>query len=100
VNETAIDAFALSVTRGPDDAIWFTTYGLGRFATSGAYHVFSTHDLQTIDLTTGPDGALWFTYDRPGSAPAGSAGLPPLEDPPAVGRMTTDGVLTEFFSPD
>ena len=97
INETRIETAAFNITRGPDDALWFTTRGLGRFSLNGQYRVFPTEDLVSIDVTSGPDGALWFTYDRPLLLPAGGPGRP---TPPTIGRMTTDGVLTSFFSPD
>lgn len=121
INETTINAPAYSIVRGSDNALWFATYGLGRFATNGQYRLFPTGDLlptgdalpsglpapdgylPTNDVTSGPDGALWFTYFRPEiigpEEPAGVPGVP-MEDYPAVGRMTTDGVLTSFLSPD
>ncbi len=110
INETRINAPAYNIARGPDNALWFTTYGLGRITTNGQYRLFPTGDLPpndylpTNDVTTGPDGALWFTYFRPENIgpdePAGVSGVLVEPDVPAVGRMTTDGVLTSFFGPD
>ncbi len=121
INEMTIDAVTANITRGPDNALWFTTYGLGRITTNGQYRVFptgsppdgqlltsgiiQTDQLPTYDVTTGPDGALWFTYYRPQifdpeDEPAGIAGVPIDVDFPTIGRMTTDGVLTSFFSPE
>jgi streptogramin lyase len=120
INETRIDTFAYSIARGPDNALWFTTGGLGRFATNGQYRLFPTGDLlppgdpilsglpppngylPTNDVTAGPDGALWFTYFRnvivgPEGLPAGGPGFPEV---PVIGRMTTDGELTSFVNED
>ena len=102
INEMAIEAPPYNITRGPDNALWFTTNGLGRMTTNGQYHIFPTGDLRTNDVTAGPDGALWFTYFRPEilPPPGEPAGVQSNEDVPAIGRMTTDGVVTSFVSPD
>jgi streptogramin lyase len=82
------------ITAGPDDAMWFTEYNankIGRVTTDqnkqGAW-AFTEFPLPTpnskpTDITLGPDGALWFTEEG-GNGKIG------------IGRITTDGVITEF----
>ncbi len=74
----------LSITTGPDGALWFTekTPGkIGRITTNGTLTEFDAGDPTWI--TTGPDGALWFTE------PGGDA----------ITRMTTSGVISRFYAP-
>lgn len=90
---------------GPDGALWFAEYyddsggqfkqAICRMTTSGQmtlYPLSSSDESQGMVLggiTAGPDGALWFTEtnDFNGSR-GGSTGK--------IGRMTTEGQLTEF----
>ncbi len=72
------------ITTGPDGNIWFTDGGnnqIGRMTPAGAFDGFAipTAGSSPIDITTGPDGALWFT-----------------EFVGNIGRITTDGKITEF----
>ena len=78
-----------AIVVGPDGALWFPAGDMiVRLTTSG---VMTDHPLppdgQTYpngrgigDITVGPDGALWFTESAPGR----------------IGRITTDGVITEL----
>jgi len=74
-----------SITVGPDKALWFTenTDGsvIGRITTKG---VIETYGAQggVEDIAAGPDGALWFT-ELNGNA---------------IGRITTDGKVTQYSS--
>ena len=74
-----------AIITGPDNALWFTETGsgqIGRFTLSGSLQQFSAGpQLMTGDITFGTDGALWFAQAS------------------SVGRMTTDGTLTEFALP-
>ncbi len=96
------------ITMGPDRALWFTTNSTAASgnplvstgatidrisvpATPGArtlnHLAITTYHLSTGspgNLTIGPDGALWF----------------PITAPPAIGRITTAGVITEFPVPN
>jgi virginiamycin B lyase len=70
------------ITVGSDGALWFTeiNLGIGRLAPDGTFSNFSlSPGAQPLDIVSGPDGALWFTetYDD------------------SIGRLTTDGQLTE-----
>ncbi len=83
---------ATAITVGPDDNLWFgeeqggTTFfgGIGRITTNGDVAEWSTPFPYRvpIDITAGPDGNLWFT-----------------EGSFSIGRITTDGTITEFFLP-
>ena len=70
------------IALGSDGALWFTeiNQGIGRMTPSGTFSNFSVSPGgQPLDIVSGPDGALWFTesYDD------------------KIGRLTTDGQLTE-----
>jgi streptogramin lyase len=92
-----------AITAGPDGNLWFTEYNsnrIGRITTAGIVTEFSTGisfgqgpyyygPWPVVDptsgptgITAGPDGALWFTE---------SWGY-------RIGRITTDGMVTEFSS--
>ncbi len=79
------------ITRGPDNALWFTTRGIGRMTTNGQSRIFPV-DGSPNDITTGPDGALWFTPLGGNTAGAGVEFT--------IGRMTTDGVVSTFAARD
>ena len=86
---------------GPDGAIWFNsyalhcvresngyytcsaTYAIGRMTTSGQFSRFSYPSAggQQTGIAVGPDGALWFTTYA------------------AIGRITTNGVMTPYDDP-
>jgi streptogramin lyase len=75
----------LSITTGPDGALWFTENGgnkIARITTAGVITEFPipTADSNPTGITAGPDGALWFA-----EASADK-----------IGRITTEGVITEF----
>jgi virginiamycin B lyase len=80
-----------NITPGPDGAMWFTARTLGgsggaicRITMEGAITTYMLSESQVIGfggLTAGPDGALWFLA---------------AIDNVFVGRITTDGVLTEY----
>jgi streptogramin lyase len=73
----------ISITSGPDGNLWFTeAFGqTGRITTSGVISELPGGGGSSI--TRGPDGNLWFTV------PQGNE----------IVRITTAGVLTEFFLP-
>jgi len=91
IAESRVSANGLNrVTLGPDGKLWFTECGatssIGRISPSdvgtpnpAVDHFPTAAGSCPIDITTGPDGALWFTEF------AGN-----------IGRITTDGQLTEF----
>jgi streptogramin lyase len=89
IQEFKFSNFGVSsgITTGPDGNIWFTDVtdnAVWRFDL--ITHVFSRFPIPTPnaysdDIIAGPDGNLWFTE---------SAGK--------VGRITTQGVITEFGS--
>jgi len=78
------------ITAGPDGALWFPVKNgsfLGRMTTTGQTTYFPTHDSQGNvpwgdgGITVGSDGALWFLAA------------------PTIGRMTTDGQVTNYTLP-
>ena len=78
------------ITAGPDGALWFTIQppgggggvsGVGRITTAGEVRTFPL-SMGAWEITAGPDGNLWFTNF------AGS-----------IGRITPDGIATEFSVP-
>ena len=71
----------LDITLGPDGALWFNIVAeyVGSITTSGVPTLFTVPGNFFLNsITTGPDGALWFT--------AGNV----------IGRITTDGVVSEY----
>ena len=79
---------ASGITAGPDGAMWLAAGGANeivRIPTDGApLTAFPTPGFFPAGITTGPDGALWFTE-------GGSS--------PGIGRITTDGEVTQFEIP-
>ena len=76
----------LGIAAGPDGALWFTeqnTHSIGRITTAGSVteHPIPSGSTPAY-IAAGPDGALWFTEvnDQTGDH---------------VGRMTTDGTVTD-----
>lgn len=77
------------ITPGPDGAIWFSDIcngSIGRITPAGSVVEFVVPHLQSDpthnvadSMAVGPDGALWFS-----------------ESTQSVGRITTDGVVTEY----
>lgn len=76
------------VVAGPDGNIWITESQLaagdlvGRMTPTGQYQDWPLPEAGASldDITVGPDGALWFGEDRA----------------PRLGRVTTDGQITEM----
>lgn len=80
----------LTITVGPDGALWFTERDankIGRVTTSGGFTEFTvpTAASMPFGIATGPDGALWFTEFASGAN--------------KIGRVTTGGVFTEWPIP-
>lgn len=94
-NAGAMDA----ITSGPDGNLWFTIDGsggnqsvsqIGRITPGGVFTLFPVPNPSEggfmQGIKTGSDGNLWFVFTN-GQAGAG------------VGRITTSGKITMFFSP-
>jgi virginiamycin B lyase len=85
-------AFPVNITTGPDGNLWFTEPGInsvGRITPQGSVTEFTVgiQPNAALDaITTGPDGALWFTED--GNHIANR-----------IGRITTDGTVSEYAIP-
>jgi hypothetical protein len=97
ITEFPVTGFAGSpgptgITAGPDGNLWFTIIGeggtvidqIGRISPAGAITYFhlpsGSNPANSLEITTGPDGNLWFTE----------------VSRPAIGRITPQGVVTEF----
>lgn len=79
VSEFPISYPAYFITRGPDNALWYTTHGIGRITTGGQSSTFDAPP-RVLGITAGPDGALWVT----------------TQGPPNLHRITTTGAVTDF----
>jgi virginiamycin B lyase len=87
------------ITAGPDGNVWFTARGgrpaVGRVMPSGEIDEFTDclHRGPPYtgpnSITAGPDGNVWFTSLTTRS-------LPNIGTPPAIGRITPSGEITEF----
>lgn len=83
---------------GPDGNVWFVassfkTLGLARVTPTGtisdAGGGLSPGKLLLGPLVAGPDGNVWFTNHT-------TRGLPNVGEPPAIGRITPSGEITEY----
>ena len=94
-----------SLTLGPDGALWFVDQFadlVGKITTRG---VITTYPLPAaspcnyypsapLGIVQGSDGAMWFSVTYPGNPFCqGQAGLAP-----AIGRITTTGSMTFFYT--
>jgi virginiamycin B lyase len=76
------------IVTGPDGALWFTQgignngNSIGRITTAGTIKEFATVHSEPFGIAAGPDGALWFTSDK------------------SIGRITTEGKMTEYPMPN
>jgi virginiamycin B lyase len=91
------DGDPIGIVTGPDKALWFTEASankIGRITTSGSMTEFPvpTPRGNPIGITAGPDGALWFTES--GRFTGGELG-----GGNKIGRITPQGVITEFPLP-
>ena len=79
----------IGITAGPDGALWFTESdgrAVGRITTADAITEYSVSTFGgPLWIALGPDGALWFTEAN--------------AYPQHIGRVTTDGLLTEYPVP-
>jgi virginiamycin B lyase len=75
------------IVTGPDGALWYTSDldGIRRMTTDGSFStIVPLNDAFPGQIVVGPDGALWFNETSDGK----------------IGRVTTDGKLEEFATPD
>jgi|HubBroStandDraft_5_1064220.scaffolds.fasta_scaffold00090_10 virginiamycin B lyase len=114
------------ITRGPNGNMWFTEMAAGKIGSITPSGVVKEYAIgagtEPVDIITGPDGALWFTeagvkrigrLTTRGDLRHFSAGSQRLSggltiatdnalwfgQESQVGRLTTDGKLTEFDLP-
>lgn len=80
------------ITTGPDGNLWFTMWSgyIGKVTPSGTITEYripapGTNSTQPRDIVTGSDGALWFTQST---------------DPSRIGRITTDGTVSQYVISD
>lgn len=80
------------MTRGPDDAVWFTQLGsgetvpgaIGRITTNGVITTNIVGFTGPYGICSGPDGAIWFTERRISSGKN------------SIGRLGMDGKLSRY----
>ena len=82
------------IAAGPDGNLWFTERGtgaIGRITPTGqvAEFALTTGGLQPWGIAAGPDGNLWFTAAQAPANPGDAIAT-------IVGRITPQGVITEF----
>ncbi|HXD59985.1 MAG TPA: hypothetical protein VN606_18810 [Thermoleophilaceae bacterium] len=89
VKEFQADGQPEGITFGPDGLFWYAEFGGSRVSNmtvnGTVFHRFFmglTGVPMPLGITTGPDGNIWFTELR--------------FDDPGIGRVTTNGVITEF----
>ncbi len=120
------DSYLEGITTGPDGNIWFTDGRkgtIGRITPAGAITEYPNIAETPDAITTGPDGNLWVTdlqgrvwritvqgqatpFAVPTSSPTYTCGITAGPDGilwfmnfASVGRITTDGSITEFAIP-
>lgn len=101
----AAHGYGNAITWGPDGALWFTrsdTNSIDRMSTSGQLTEYPLPNVASVPegITVGPDGALWFTERGDPSCPI--TPCPPMQGTEAVGRIgriTTQGQITEYPTP-
>ena len=91
------DSGPRALAAGPDGNIWFSQYRsskIGRITPAGVITEFTLPRATSGpgDITAGADGALWFVELSGGMDGINTNGN-------RVGRITTDGVVTEYLMP-
>jgi streptogramin lyase len=83
-------AAQVSIAQGPDGAMWIACNGgkIARITTAFKYSEYTIvaktpHPVDPTTIVAGPDGALWFTEDNGNH----------------IGRITTEGSISEFAVP-
>ena len=91
-----------------DGGVWFTDNGLaavGRLAPDGTVRTFPlTQNRQPTGIAVGRNGDIWFTqYAWYNAGRSSDPSAPPPDPgsigPPAIGRISPDGTMTEFPLP-
>jgi streptogramin lyase len=121
---TSEGADFMGIATGPDGALWITdsyNYQILRMTTNGTYTGYALNGTTPLGIVSGPDNALWFTaLNSSGSeigrittdfkttyypATGGALGITVGPDKAlwfteyygnGIGRITTDGKVTEF----
>lgn len=82
--EYPTNLYPQAITTGPDGALWFAGYGVGKITTAGVVtQILPAPTVAASGIVTGPDGALWFTDDASNS----------------IGHLSTTGTLVDFLIP-
>jgi streptogramin lyase len=89
----------LRIAAGPDGNLWFTEYlvgKIGRLTPSGTLTEYPLPfpNSQPESIVAGPDGNLWFTESAATPDPTSPAGVYNH-----IGRITPNGIITEFPVP-
>jgi Streptogramin lyase len=86
-----------AITTGPDGSLWFSEDNkIGRLTTAGAVSEYPLPKAEWCAgaIAAGPDGALWFAESSAcGSVVNGTTTVN------AIGRIATDGTITEYALP-
>lgn len=87
-----------SIVSGPDGALWFTEDDenrIGRMSWDGVVTEYALPNANSYptSIVSGPDGALWFVEAGIPSGPGQRSGGN------RIGRITTDGVMSEYSIP-
>jgi virginiamycin B lyase len=94
-----------SITPGPDGNLWFVDQFaniVGKISKKGVITKYplpaaspcNTYPSQPLGIVAGPDGAMWFTVTYPGNNVCSPSGF----SAPAIGRITTHGKMTFFYT--
>jgi virginiamycin B lyase len=97
LTEYEIPDFAGAITSGPDGTLWFSEGNkIGRMTTSGAVteYPLPNPDSSAGGIAAGPDGALWFTESSAQGAVVNGSTIRN-----SIGRITTEGTITEYALP-
>jgi len=76
--------YKCAMTGGPDGAVWFTNYSsnsIGRVSATDSVTIYGGAVRPSGPMISGPDGALWFANGG------------------TIGRLTTDGTVTNYPIP-
>jgi streptogramin lyase len=93
-----------SITPGPDGNLWFVDQFadlVGKITTAGVITTYplpvaspcNNYPSMPLGIVAGSDGAMWFTVTYPGNIVCS-----PTADSPAIGRITTRGKMTFFYT--
>jgi virginiamycin B lyase len=109
-DNTARRVFINGMAAASDGAIWvsgqedrgiipFSSF-IWRMTPTGAFTTIPLRaDLEAHKMIAGPDGAIWFSASEPSNAPLPAGFHEVGRNAYAIGRITTDGHITEYALP-